>query len=128
MCGIAAVMSRSGPARPLGLEQLRHRGPDGSGEWTSPDGRIWLGHTRLAIVDLSPTGAQPMRDEVTGNVIVFNGEIYNHQQLREEMRSAGVEWKGTSDTETLLAGYRLWGEDLVRRAKGMFAFVIYDAA
>jgi asparagine synthase (glutamine-hydrolysing) len=128
MCGIAAVMSRTGPARPLGLEHLRHRGPDGSGEWTSPDGRIWLGHTRLAIVDLSPTGAQPMHDDATGNVIVFNGEIYNHMELRAEMRRAAVEWKGTSDTETLLAGYRLWGEDVVRRAKGMFAFVIYDAA
>ncbi len=128
MCGIAAVMSRSGPARALGLEHLRHRGPDGSGEWTSPDGRIWLGHTRLAIVDLSPTGAQPMRDEETGNVIVFNGEIYNHQQLRAEMRRAEVQWKGTSDTETLLAGYRFWGEEVVKRAKGMFAFVIYDAA
>ena len=128
MCGIAAVMSKSGPARALGLEHLRHRGPDGSGEWTSPDGRIWLGHTRLAIVDLSPTGAQPMHDEETGNVIVFNGEIYNHQQLRAEMRRSEIQWKGTSDTETLLNGYRVWGPEVVRRAKGMFAFVIYDAA
>ena len=128
MCGIAAIVSNSGAAQPLGLDRLRHRGPDDSGEWSSPDGRIWLGHTRLAIVDLSPTGAQPMRDEETGNVIVFNGEIYNHLKLREEMRSAGVRWAGHSDTETLLVGYRIWGEAVLRRLRGMFAFVIFDQA
>jgi asparagine synthase (glutamine-hydrolysing) len=112
----------------MDLDRLRHRGPDGSGEWTSPDGRIWLGHRRLSIVDLSPSGAQPMRDPATGNVIIYNGEVYNHAKLREEMRPAGVEWQGTSDTETILVGYRLWGRDVIRRLRGMFAFVIYDAA
>jgi len=112
----------------MDLEYLKHRGPDARGEWTSPGGRIWLGHTRLSIVDLSPTGAQPMHDPATGNVISFNGEIYNHRDLREEMRDAGVKWVGTSDTETLLVAYRIWGKDLLRRLKGMFAFVIYDAA
>ena len=62
MCGIAAVITSSGPAQPMNLALLRHRGPDAQAEWTSPDGRVWLGHTRLAIVDLSPTGAQPMHD------------------------------------------------------------------
>lgn len=128
MCGIAAIVSSVGPASSLGLERLRHRGPDGTGEWTSPDGRIWLGHTRLAIVDLSPTGAQPMRDEATGNVIVYNGEIYNHMALREEMSGAGIRWAGHSDTETLLVGYRLWGEKVLRKIKGMFAFAIFDQA
>ena len=126
MCGIAAVFESGGRAEPLDLECLGHRGPDARGEWTSPDGRIWFGHTRLAILDLSPTGAQPMHDEETGNVIIFNGEIYNHLQLREQMRSAGVKWKGTSDTETLLAAYRVWGESFPDRLKGMFAFIIFD--
>lgn len=128
MCGIAAVLTVGSPARPLDLEKLAHRGPDARGEWISPDARVWLGHTRLAIVDLSPTGAQPMYDPVAGNVIVFNGEIYNHRELREEMREAGVQWAGSSDTETLLIGYRLWGEGLLQRVKGMFALVIFDRA
>ena len=121
-------MVAEGRARPMDLESLRHRGPDAQGEWTSPDGKIWLGHTRLSIVDLSPTGAQPMPDPQTGNVIVFNGEIYNHAKLREEMRASDIQWAGTSDTETLLVAYRLWGKDMLRRLKGMFGFVIYDAA
>lgn len=112
----------------MDLECLRHRGPDAQGQWTSPDGKIWLGHTRLSIVDLSPTGAQPMHDTETGNVIIFNGEIYNHQELREELRASGIKWAGTSDTETLMVAYRLWGDQMLKRLQGMFAFVIYDAA
>jgi len=126
MCGIAAVFEAQGRAEALDLDCLSHRGPDARGEWTSPDGCLWLGHTRLAILDLSSNGAQPMHDPETGNVIIFNGEIYNHHKLREEMRSAGVHWRGTSDTETVLAGYRLWGEGMAARLRGMFAFVIYD--
>jgi asparagine synthase (glutamine-hydrolysing) len=72
MCGIAIHFSTSGAAARLDLARLRHRGPDSSGEWTSPAGRCWLGSTRLAIVDLSPTGAQPMIDPTTGNAIVHN--------------------------------------------------------
>ena len=128
MCGIAAIFSSSGPARPIDLKHLKHRGPDGSGDWTSPDGRLWLGHRRLAIVDLSSAGAQPMLDPVSGNVIVFNGEIYNHLELRRQMSGEDLRWVGTSDTETLLAGYRLWGEALLLKLKGMFAFVIFDKA
>jgi asparagine synthase (glutamine-hydrolysing) len=126
MCGIAVNLSLNGPAKPLDLDLIRHRGPDSSGEWTSPDGRCWLGSTRLAIVDLSPTGAQPMTDPATGNVIVVNGEIYNHQALRAEL-GPNVAWKGTSDTETLLQGYARWGRDVLEHLKGMFAFAIYDA-
>ncbi len=126
MCGIAAAFHFNAPAEPLDLDCLAHRGPDARGEWTSPDGRIWFGHTRLAILDLSPAGAQPMHDAETGNVIIFNGEVYNHMELREEMRGAGVKWRGTSDTETLLAAYRIWGEDFVTALKGMFAFLIFD--
>jgi asparagine synthase (glutamine-hydrolysing) len=127
MCGIAAHFSFRGTARPLDLRLIAHRGPDACGEWLSSDGRFWLGNTRLAILDLSPTGAQPMIDSGTGNVIVVNGEIYNHRALRAELGAALV-WRGTSDTETLLHGYARWGRRLLDRLKGMFAFVIYDRA
>jgi len=127
MCGIAVHFSSSGRATPLDLQRIRHRGPDSSGEWTSPDGRCWLGNTRLAIVDLSPAGAQPMTDPISGNVIVVNGEIYNHRTLRAQL-GPEVNWQGTSDTETLLQGYALWGHDVLAHLKGMFAFAIYDAA
>ena len=126
MCGIAAHFSFAGPATPLDLRLIAHRGPDGAGEWVSEDRRFWLGNTRLAILDLSPTGAQPMVDPATGNVIVINGEIYNHRALRAEIGEA--DWRGTSDTETLLLGYARWGRGLLGRLKGMFAFAIYDRA
>jgi asparagine synthase (glutamine-hydrolysing) len=126
MCGIAVHFNSLGRATPLDLELIRHRGPDSRGEWLSPDGRRWLGNTRLAIVDLSPTGAQPMSDPATGNVIATNGEIYNHLALREKL-GPNVNWFGTSDTETLLMGYARWGRAVVDHLKGMFAFAIYDA-
>lgn len=127
MCGIAIHFSLNGPATPLDLALIRHRGPDSSGGWTSPDGRCWLGSTRLAIIDLSPSGEQPMADPATGNVIVANGEIYNHPALRAQL-GPDISWKGTSDTETLLQGYARWGHEVLDRLKGMFAFAIYDAA
>lgn len=126
MCGIAVHFSSSGWATPLNLELIRHRGPDSRGEWISPGGHYWLGNTRLAIVDLSTTGAQPMMDPATGNVIVTNGEIYNHRAVREKL-GPNVDWRGTSDTETLLVGYARWGRSVVDHVKGMFAFAIYDA-
>ncbi|HEX3817347.1 MAG TPA: asparagine synthetase B, partial [Chthoniobacterales bacterium] len=76
MCGIAAHFSFRGRASALDLQLIAQRGPDASGEWLSEDGRFWLGNTRLAILDLSPAGAQPMIDPATGNVLVVNGEIY----------------------------------------------------
>ena len=126
MCGIALHFNSLGWANALDLERIRHRGPDSRGEWTSPGGHCWLGNTRLAIVDLSPTGAQPMMDPATGNVVVTNGEIYNHRAVREKL-GPNVEWRGTSDTETLLVGYARWGRAVVDHIKGMFAFAIYDA-
>ena len=126
MCGIAAHFNFQGPATPLNLQLIAHRGPDATGEWVSADRRFWLGNTRLAILDLSLAGAQPMVDSSTGNVIVVNGEIYNHHALRKELGDA--DWRGTSDTETLLLGYARWGHRLLDRIKGMFAFVIYDHA
>jgi asparagine synthase (glutamine-hydrolysing) len=125
MCGIAVHFSSAGRATPLDLQLLTHRGPDSSGEWSSADGRFWLGCTRLAIVDLRPTGAQPMIDPDSGNVIVMNGEIYNHRTLRDSLGS-NVNWRGTSDTETLLQAYARWRHGVLDRIKGMFAFAIYD--
>jgi asparagine synthase (glutamine-hydrolysing) len=127
MCGIAVHFNSLGRATPLDLGLIAHRGPDSSGEWLSADGHCWLGNTRLAIVDLSPTGAQPMTDPATGNVIVTNGEIYNHLAVRDEL-GGNVAWRGTSDTETLLVGYARWGRAVVDHLNGMFAFAIFDAA
>jgi len=126
MCGLAGHITESGIATPLDLDTLDHRGPDGRGQWISSDRQVWLGSTRLAILDLSENGAQPMQDAETGNVIVFNGEIYNHLNLRKHLRPLGHSWRGTSDTETLLAAYSQWREEMLERIKGMFAFAIYD--
>src|SRR5262249_7155075 len=127
MCGIAISFVRQGQAEPLDLRRLSHRGPDGHREWRSVDGRVWLGHNRLAILDLSSAGAQPMVDPLTGNAIVFNGEIYNHLALRKELQGSH-QWASSSDTETLLVAYRIWGSSMVNRLKGMFAFAIFDAS
>lgn len=128
MCGIAGVLSFQNDARPFDLDLIRHRGPDSRGDWFSPDRRAWLGMTRLAILDLSPTGDQPMTDPINGNVLVHNGEIYNHLSLRPELERLGARFVGTSDTETILTAYRYWREEMLPRLKGMFAFAIYDQA
>jgi asparagine synthase (glutamine-hydrolysing) len=107
-------------------DTIAHRGPDASGIWSSSDGSVVLGHRRLAIIDLSPTGAQPMENSSRTSVVVFNGEIYNHEELRRELAAAGVHFAGRSDTEVLLAAYDAWGERCVERLRGMFAFAIYD--
>jgi asparagine synthase (glutamine-hydrolysing) len=129
MCGIVGYLGKGGDSALLSgaLEKLRPRGPDATGTWALPGGQISLGHTRLAIIDLSETGAQPMCDEASGNVIVFNGEIYNHPELRRELEQLGVVFRGHSDTETLLRGYAIWGTALFQRLRGMFAFAIYNA-
>lgn len=127
MCGIAGRLVVDESAEPMNIGLLHHRGPDGQGEWRSPNRCVWMGSTRLAIQDLSSAGAQPMIDEETGNVIVFNGEIYNHLRLREELGTQVHGWTGTSDTETLLVAYRCWHERMVEKLSGMFAFAIYDA-
>jgi len=136
MCGIVGILARKTQIPPAVLEQatnsLAHRGPDDSGMVlleTQPEPlEIGLGHRRLAIIDLSPLGHQPMQDPVTGNWIVFNGEIYNFRELRKELEAAGVEFKSHSDTEVILAAYRVWGESCLTRLGGMFAFALWDAA
>ena len=130
MCGIVGYAGRPGAVAANLLAAMRdaiaHRGPDDSGIWSSPDGSVVLGHRRLAILDLSPAGAQPMENSSRRSVIVFNGEIYNHEELRRELAADGVHFTGRSDTEVLLAAYDAWGERCVARLRGMFAFAIYD--
>lgn len=131
MCGIAGICSlgetRIGnlPRKLAAMSSLiAHRGPDGDGEWMSPDARAGFVHRRLAIIDLSPGGAQPMHAP-NGTVITYNGEIYNYIELRDEL-SAYWNFRSTSDTEVILAAYERWGEDCVSHLRGMFAFVIWD--
>ena len=128
MCGIAgyAGLGREPGSKFLAsaLERLRHRGPDGEGVWQSTDGRAGLAHLRLSIIDLD-TGAQPMRSP-SGNVITYNGEIYNFIELRKELGEH--RFTTTSDTEVILAAYEKWGERCVEKLRGMFAFALWDAA
>lgn len=133
MCGIAGIWAYSGGPR-VDRDELHRmrdamasRGPDGAGIWTAESQDVGLAHRRLAIIDLSEAGAQPMRDPDTGNVIVYNGEIYNYRALRERLLAQGVKFRSSSDTEVLLHMYRLYGEALVEHLRGMFAFAIWDA-
>jgi asparagine synthase (glutamine-hydrolysing) len=131
MCGIIGIAARSAPAQRgwlgAGCDALHHRGPDGGGEWWSEDGRVGFAHRRLAIIDLSAAGHQPMRDETGALTIVFNGEIYNFTDLRDELTANGHVFRSRTDTEVILAAYREWGVDCVTRMNGMFAFALYDA-
>jgi len=134
MCAIVGMLkTKPGPDIETGLlakmrDTMVHRGPDGDGIWTSADGRIGLGHRRLAIVDLSSNANQPMHSGDQDLTIVFNGEIYNHQTLRHQLEQQGHRFQTDhSDTETLIYGFRQWGlEGLLQRLDGMFAFAIWD--
>ncbi|MEK9724914.1 MAG: asparagine synthetase B, partial [Rhodospirillaceae bacterium] len=139
MCGIAGIFHPRDLAAPTADDLARrltamsdamaHRGPDGDGVWTAPDGRIGFGHRRLAIIDLSPDAAQPMTNADGSVHITYNGEIYNHAALRAELERLGHRFRTDhSDTEVLVHGYSQWGLDgLVERLEGMFAFAIWDA-
>ena len=135
MCGFA------GFARPAGLNDqaeslvrsmngiIAHRGPDGEGQWVDAAAGIALGHRRLAIIDLSATGHQPMQSDDGRYVIAYNGEVYNFRELAEELENAGLApaWRGHSDTEVLLAAIVAWGiKPTLKRAHGMFALALWD--
>ena len=110
-------------------DTLIHRGPDGAGTWVSADGRVGLGHRRLAIIDLSSKASQPMSNSDGSVQISFNGEIYNHAEIRQELEHSGkYTWKTDhSDTEVILHAYEEWGTDCIHRFRGMFAIAIWDA-
>jgi asparagine synthase (glutamine-hydrolysing) len=126
MCGFVAILQDhpvDSPSARRALNALTHRGPDAGGEWF--DQGIFLGHRRLSIIDLN-TGGQPMHSTDGRYVIVFNGEIYNFPDLRQELLQTGAKFNTQSDTEVILEGYKRWGTEVVRRLHGMFAFVIWD--
>lgn len=118
------------PVNPELLEKMQaavaHRGPDGYRIWTSPDKQCGLFHRRLSILDLSESGFQPMIDEEHTTLVMCNGEIYNHPQLRAELEAQGYRYHSTSDTETILHAYKEWGIEALQKFNGMFAIVIYD--
>lgn len=133
MCGLVGVLSSGAPANLACIsamtEKIVSRGPDDKGHWIDEAAGIALGHRRLSIVDLSPAGHQPMMSEDGRFVIAFNGEIYNHNALRDELKKnqTSFSWRGRSDTETLLVAIEHWGlERTLNRSIGMFAIALWD--
>lgn len=135
MCGIAGLIDvgtglsgRSPVDRATRMaEGMRRRGPDSHGLWSDGPQRVVLAHRRLAILDLSAAGAQPMVSSDGRDVLVYNGELYNHPQLRDELEAEGAVFHSSSDTEVLLAALRAWGTGALRRFHGMFAFAWWHA-
>jgi asparagine synthase (glutamine-hydrolysing) len=130
MCGICGFYKISNPSEaPAVLSSmttcLAHRGPDGMGTWLSPEREVGLGHTRLAIIDLTG-GRQPIQSVDGRFVIVFNGELYNFRSLRKELEGLGHRFRTSSDTEVMLEAYIRWGPACLQRFRGMFALAIYD--
>ncbi len=131
MCGINGIFYMNGNSLASSKELVRamntsiaHRGPDDEGIWSSMDDRLFLGHRRLSIIDLTASGHQPMIDEI-GNAIVFNGEIYNYKELRDEL-SKGIHFKTGSDTEVILELYKQHGHAALKQLNGMFAFAFWN--
>ena len=133
MCGIGGVSLIAGaslniPTIMSRMQKIQHhRGPDSNGQWCDKMHKVGLCHNRLAILDLSPTGNQPMHSADGRFIIVFNGELYNYNELRQKLKSKGINFRSESDTEVLLEAYRIWGEDVLPILRGMFAFAIYDS-
>ena len=129
MCGITGIyhLATPKPVDPARIERMcaamAHRGPDGQGVWTAPG--VGLGHVRLSIIDLAGS-PQPMASSDGRAMLVFNGEIYNYRELREELRGSGAEFRTDGDSEVILAAWQRWGPACVTRLHGMFAFAIYD--
>jgi asparagine synthase (glutamine-hydrolysing) len=134
MCGITALFAYRDDAAPIARAEVEAinarmipRGPDAGGIWISPDERVALGARRLAIIDLSPEGVQPLKALDSDRRIVFNGEIYNHRELRARLEQRGAQFHSHSDTEVILQLYAHYGERCVDLLRGMFAFAIWDA-
>lgn len=135
MCGIAGFLDRSYHADAEACRRLaqtmgatlHHRGPDDAGVWVDGDAGVALAHRRLAIIDLSAAGHQPMPSSCGGYVIAYNGEIYNAPELRRELMEQGRTFRGHSDTEVIVEGCAVWGvRETVRRLIGMFAFALWN--
>ncbi|HUP79384.1 MAG TPA: asparagine synthetase B, partial [Pirellula sp.] len=131
MCGFIGIASRRVIDKrdwlAAGCNAMKHRGPDDSGIWWSAEGQVGLGHRRLSIIDLSPAGHQPMRNVAGRVTIVFNGEIYNYKDLREELTASGHVFRSNSDTEVIIEAYLEWGNSCLSRLNGMFAFALHDS-
>ncbi|MCX7930281.1 MAG: asparagine synthase (glutamine-hydrolyzing) [Chlorobi bacterium] len=134
MCGIVGIVEYAAREPNIDVAMLErmstvlaHRGPDDAGTWVSPDRRCGLGFRRLSIIDLSAAGHQPMSTPDGRWTIVFNGEIYNHQQLRSELETLGYRYRSRTDTETILYGFDAWGEQLFERMHGMWALAMWDS-
>ena len=133
MCGIAGILAYGDLAPAVDRAELLRmrdrmtaRGPDGAGDWYSPDGRLGLAHRRLSIIDLSARGAQPMTSADGRYVISFNGEIYNYRALRADLEARGRQFRSNTDTEVLLHLYAERGRAMLDELRGMFAFAIWD--
>jgi len=128
MCGIVGTVciDSSIEAKSQSLETLKHRGPDAEGQWSSVAKQVWLGHQRLAIVDLSDAGRQPMSNEDKSLWLVCNGEIYNYPTLRTRLEGLGHQFYSNSDSEVILHAYEAWGVQCVDYLEGMFAFILWD--
>src|SRR5437763_5203803 len=136
MCGVSGfVLPPNSSLRDIAqvgdrmAEAIAHRGPDDHGVWFDSAAGVCLSHRRLSIIDLSAAGHQPMESDSGRFVISFNGEIYNHLEIRARLDDAGAapKWRGRSDTETLLAAFEAWGLDAtIRQTVGMFAFSVWD--
>lgn len=134
MCGIFGAINISGKELPFSeskvltaLQAIRHRGPDDEGVWYNEEKSVVLAQTRLSIIDLSAAGHQPMSNNDGSLRITFNGEIYNFQEIKTELEAKGYRFKSKTDTEVILLGYQEFGEGIVNKLRGMFAFAIYDS-
>ena len=146
-CGLVTVLQQAEPFSPVstelrtrwqrdagsvrlavqrGLESIRHRGPDGQCVWMSEDSAVALGHVRLALIDLTPTGSQPLHDWKRNTHLAVNGELYNHRELRKEAEAAGWEFTSTSDSEIALYLYHQHGPLFPQELRGEFAFTLWD--
>src|SRR5471030_2400131 len=129
MCGIAGLIYLdNNPVSPVVLQRMTdaiaHRGPDGEGHWI--EGNVGLGHRRLAIIDLSPAGHQPMASVSQRYVMVYNGEVYNYRELRTELESLGYQFRSRTDSEVVLNALIAWGVKGLERFNGMFGLALWD--